>query len=135
VPGKGRPFTKGQSGNPNGGPKLPQSYKRARALTRHELVIVLSKYMNMTAEELKAAHDDPKTTVLEGIVIAVVRAAIIEGCSKRLDFLLDRLIGKVPVKTDATHTFNLSSMPRAQAIELGKEAVAFLEQQEKSDED
>ena len=135
MPGKGRPFQKGQSGNPAGAPRVPVDIKKARSLTRTELERILNRYLHMTPAELYEAQQKPTTSALQHVVIAIVVAAVKDGDQKRLDFLLDRLIGKVPIKTDNAHSFNFATLSRAEVLALGKEAVAYLEQEQEQDGD
>lgn len=106
--------------------------KKARSLTRAELERILNRYLYMTPAELLAAQQKPTTSVVQHMVISIVLAAVKEGDQKRLDFLLDRVIGRVPIKTENDHSFNFATMSRAEVLALGKEAVAYLEEEQEN---
>ena len=96
----GRDFKPGQSGNPLGPPVLPPEVKEARKLTRIEFERIASQYMQMTKEEITKKLQDPKSTTLELIVMTIIHKAVKDGDQHRLDFLLNRLIGKVKDEVD-----------------------------------
>lgn len=93
----GRDFQPGQSGNPNGRPRLPEDLKAARRLNKVELDRILNEYLHMSLNEIKERASNPDTPALEVMVAKVVAEAIKRGDEKRLGFILDRLVG--PVKT------------------------------------
>ena len=99
---KGRLFQKGQSGNPNGRAKLPDDLKAANRLTAIQFMDLCNKCLAMTKEELIALTKRDETTALELLVASIVQKGVVEGDQKRLEFILDRLIGKI------TQNFNLS---------------------------
>lgn len=131
--GKGRPFQKGKAPGPGRTPDPPE-LKEARALTRTEAERLLNRFVFMTDAERTAAKDDPKTTALERIILAVIKRGIDMGDDRALTFLLDRLVGKVK-EPDTNINLNLNTLPRAQVIELGREAVRFLEAKERKDDE
>lgn len=80
-------WKKGQSGNPSGRPK--------GLLTRAQVEIVFQKLANKNRAELQKVIDDPKSTMLEIMVASVVVKAATHGDASRVQFLLDRAVGKV----------------------------------------
>lgn len=80
-------FKPGQSGNPGGKP--------AQLLTKDKVAGVLGKFSGMSGVQLNDVLKDPKSTMLELMVAAVMAKAVKEGDPHRLDFLLQRSIGKV----------------------------------------
>lgn len=91
----GRNIKKGQVLNPNGRPRVPEYVKSARKLTQVKFAEVLYKYINATFEDLKEVIENPKTPSLDLIVVKVLTEAIKHGDEKRLNFILERMIGKV----------------------------------------
>jgi hypothetical protein len=91
----GRPFKKGQSGNPSGRPKLPQDLLEAKKLTQIEFERIVNKYLFEGKQKLAQAAADPGTTVLELLIGSIIHKAVIEGDEKRMEFLLNRIVGKV----------------------------------------
>lgn len=88
-------FKPGVSGNPAGAAKLPEEIKAARKLTRIEFETIVNKYLYLSEEELNEKRKDKTLTLIEMMVLSIVQKAIVQGDEKRLDFLLDRMIGKV----------------------------------------
>lgn len=90
-------FKPGQSGNPNGRPKIPIDVKESRQLTRIELDRQLNRLIAMSPEQLAEVRKDPKSTMLELLIVSVITHGINKGDQTRLNFLLERLssIGKV----------------------------------------
>lgn len=124
-----RPFKPGQSGNPGGRPKLPDDIKEARKLNQVELERIVNKYLYMDREAVKAAISSPKTPMMELMVASIVAQAAQKGDHLRLDFVLNRMIGKVKDEKDHNHNFNVSlrGMPREDVIEIGKDALRYLQ--------
>lgn len=96
----GKNFQKGVVTNPAGRPPLSPEIKEARRLTQTRFIELTNQYINMSKEELKAAEQNPKTTILELMVLKVMQHAIAKGDQLRLNFILERLIGKVPTPID-----------------------------------
>lgn len=94
----GRDFKPGQSGNPSGRPELPAEIKGARVLNKLELELVLTKYLRCSVSDLRENKDNQELSSLDQIAINIILKAIDYGDPIRLNFLLDRLIGKVPQK-------------------------------------
>ncbi len=89
-------YKKGQpSPNPGGRPKLPDDVREARRLSQVELERAINRHLFMTPAALKVAQGDPKTTMLEQIVIGLLIKAVSLGDPYRLDLILNRLIGRV----------------------------------------
>jgi hypothetical protein len=88
-------YKKGQSGNPNGRPPMSADLRMMGRVTKYEFERLIHRYLIMTRDELEAATKDPKTPILELTVASILKKAIIGGDQTRLNFILDRLIGKV----------------------------------------
>lgn len=94
-----------------------------RRLTRTKLEEVLHKHLHKSKEELMAVLKDPATIALELMVVSVLVKAINNGDQVRLQFLLDRLIGKVPEKVEMkTHDVTDEEKIKQMADELLKVA-------------
>lgn len=92
--GKGG-FTKGQSGNPNGRPLLPEELKKAYKLTQKDVMEKLTKYLHKDMDEIEKIATSKSSLAMDAIVCKVIHEANKRGDEKRLDFLLNRIIGKV----------------------------------------
>lgn len=95
----GKDFKPGQSGNPAGGPGLPQDLRDARKMTAAEVTRILTELIDMSPEAYIAFK--PRTK-LEEIVMSLMNKAIEEGCTARLNLLFDRIIGKVKDQLEVT---------------------------------
>jgi len=97
--GKGNPYayknsnwTKGESANPGGVPSGLTVYKRAlKELCREELTLLFSHFSRMSAPELKAVIDDPRTTCKDhAIAVAVAKWSLtgeIDIVNKYIDLI------------------------------------------------
>lgn len=106
--GPGRPFKPGQSGNPKGKPRLPEQTKKLRAINKDKLAIMLNKYANHTLAELEKVANDPATGALELIVISAISDAIQKGDSRAREFIVERMVGRVPVELDVEADMNMN---------------------------
>ena len=88
-------FKPGQSGNPGGRPKVPGDILEARKLNQAELERIINKYLYMDRESVKAAISSPTTPMMELMVASIVAQAAQKGDQQRLDFVLNRIVGKV----------------------------------------
>lgn len=96
MPGKGKPFKKGnQAGKGKGRPSMPKDLKEVKSLTKSHVEKVMNKFADMTKAEIEAVIRDPNTTMLEHMVGSIAIKAVKDGDQQRLNFLLDRTIGKV----------------------------------------
>lgn len=101
----GNNFKKGQSGNPNG--SASKNISNARRLNKTLVTELLNKFINMPTNELlnfvthnvKGGGADP---CIETLLATILVKAIQEGDHTRLNFIFDRLIGKVTDKVEHT---------------------------------
>lgn len=123
MPGKGKPFVKG---DPRAGrPRKPKDVAKAAKLTRTEAEALLTQFMHMDITELEGVLKDKKRKVIEHIIGRVALMAIKNGDHARLNFVLDRLIGKVKENLEVSvvkPTF-LKRYDSDEVIELGAEEV------------
>jgi hypothetical protein len=89
-----RKFEKGNPGGP-GRPRRDPELAKASKITRTEAELLLSKFMQMDIEELEAILRDKKKKCVEHMIGRIVLMGIKNGDHARLDFMLNRLIGKV----------------------------------------
>lgn len=97
------PFKPGENGFIK---TVPQDLRQARKLTKVEIEIILNKYLYLPIGDLMAATQDPMLPTIEALVVSVLIAAIKKGDHDKLNFVLDRLVGKV--KENVDHTIKLS---------------------------
>lgn len=120
----GRDFPPNNIANPDGRPKVPEDVKAAQKLTKNAFILVTNKYLSMTKEEIKRAATDPKTPSLELMIAGLISKAVNEGCQKRLNFLLERLIGKVPTSVDVSGEVKTTSVSDALTKVMSDPATA-----------
>lgn len=89
-------FVPGVSGNPLGRPRVPAELKDLRRLTRSSLEIIINKYIHLSHEELKDKREDGSLPGIEVAVVSILLIAINKGDQVRLDYLIARLVGKIP---------------------------------------
>jgi hypothetical protein len=91
-------WKKGQSGNPGGGRKLPPELLPIKEINRYEVKRVISKIFAMEPMQLIEHLKDPHISAHELLVGKIFAEAVKSGDHSRLEFLYNRLIGKVSDK-------------------------------------
>jgi hypothetical protein len=90
------PYKPGQSGNVHRGVGMtPEYLKHIKSVSYIEAVKLISKYARMSYEELQATLEAKTAPVLELSIASIFSNSIRRGDFARLNFLLDRCIGKV----------------------------------------
>jgi hypothetical protein len=125
----GRDFRKGESGNPKGRPPLPADLKGVRELSADHFRKLATFYLERPFEEVEKLRFDPEVPALHRLVISVIWHAVDDGCYSRLNFLLDRLVGKV--KDQADLNVNVTGLSDAELVAKAKAALKVLQQQQK----
>lgn len=100
----GRDFAPGQSGNPNGRPRLPPELKAIQALSPSYIKMIIAKFSRMTKGEMGSFLMQPPEqggpNMMEIMIGSIIAKAAQDGDYNRLNFLLDRAIGKVKEQVD-----------------------------------
>jgi hypothetical protein len=96
----GKNFKPGNKANPNGRPKVPSDVKEARRLNTNLLTLTFNRLIFMTEAELRLHWENPNTPKFEKIVCKILNQAEVRGDHYRLDFILNRLVGKVTEKVE-----------------------------------
>lgn len=116
-------FKKGQSGNPNGRPRIPEDLKMARRLNKLELEKLLNQFLFMTPIEMEARVKSQDVTAIEAMIGSIIIKAVKDGDQQRLNFILERLIGKVKDQIDLTVVKPfIIKRPNGELVEMGAEA-------------
>lgn len=105
-------FKPGNNANPKGRPKLPPELKvKAREsplITRLEIKNIIDKYMAMSPAEIQEAVRNPKIRIIELTIAKIASEAVRTGDTSKLNFLLDRHVGKV--KDEIEQSITVKSM-------------------------
>lgn len=91
----GRDFQPGHKYG-KGQPRLSPEIKAARKMNRIEFDRILNKYIYMTAPEINEVIRSKQIPILEMVVAKVLAKAFNDGDHRRIEFILDRIIGKAP---------------------------------------
>jgi hypothetical protein len=98
---RGGRFQPGQSGNPGGRPKIREELRDMKRLNQERFLLIVTEFLSKTKNELRRAVNDPDSSALEMMLASLMEKAIERGDPTRVNFLLDRTIGKVPDKIEA----------------------------------
>ena len=96
----GRDFKKGQSGNPKGRPPMPEDLRQIKKLSPALIRNIIAKLSRMSRIELEKHIKQSTTPMLEATIGNVYHKALVNGDYMRMNFLLDRTIGKVKDEID-----------------------------------
>lgn len=99
---KGKPFPKGVSGNPGGRHKVPDDIKKSRTFNQIELERIINKLLYLDRGALQDLIKTPGTPMIELIAASILAQAAQKGDQARLEFVLQRMIGKVKDQIDLT---------------------------------
>lgn len=96
----GKPFQKGQSGNPGGRPKLSPELKAIKVFTPEEVERIIAKYMRLSKGKLQRLlkEDSDDLPMFEALVCSILAKAYKTGDYSKVEFLLLRTVGKVKDK-------------------------------------
>jgi hypothetical protein len=89
------PWQPGQSGNPKGRAPLPPDLRDAKKWSKELVTAAIDLAMSRNAEELAELAADPSAPRIVVALAKMLEMAIEKGDYQRLDFLLQRAIGKV----------------------------------------
>lgn len=89
-------FKKGQSGNPNGRPKMPPELRAAIKVSKVDFASMIEELVYLTNAQLKKRIKSPDANQIEQIVIRFILESKKTGAKvDYLKVLLDRWLGKV----------------------------------------
>lgn len=133
MAGRGNPetqFKKGQSGNPNGRPKVNPTLKAFRELTYNQFIGQLQKYGHQTPDEIKQDLARKDVTMFERIFGKIILQAA-EGEKDGRQVFLERLWGKVKDQVEVSQANSnkeaeelLKKIPMAELVALARKYEA-----------
>lgn len=99
-------FIKGQSGNKNGRPKMDPELLAVTKMSHAYITAIINKYSYMNRGDIKRAMEDAETSMIECTIASILVKAMQTGDYMKLNFLLDRAIGKVSeqLEVKSSHT-------------------------------
>lgn len=124
----GTPWTSEHQPKVRGGKRaVPKDLQQASNLTKTMLKGVINKHLWMTQHQLKEAMKNKTTPMIELVVGSIIHKAVVDGDERRLDFILNRMIGKVTEQVDIkSYIQRLDSLDEAEIINLSNEAITYL---------
>jgi len=93
-----KPFRPGVSGNKKGRPKIRDNLKEVKLMTKSDMRRLIQKIVDMTPQELIDLSTNMEVPALEMMLASVAVNAIKHGDQSKINFLLERTIGKVADK-------------------------------------
>lgn len=94
MPGKGRPFQKGNNYG-NGRPRMTKEERALKKMTREDALKLIAKHCHKTYEDLRnEIKNKNQIPCLELLVMRVMESAIAKADLKKLDWLFYQLWGK-----------------------------------------
>jgi len=91
----GKNFEKGKVSNPRGRPPVPDEYKKIQKLNADQVKGMIAKFARMTIAEMEDYLNSGTAPVFEAMIGNIIRKCLEDGDHAKLNFLLDRTIGKV----------------------------------------
>lgn len=104
MPGKGRPFPKGKSGNPKGKPPLTEDERILKKLTKAQVIELTSLILGGNRKALLEINEEKNqnVSVFQAMLARVAIKIMATGDMDALDKLLNRLIGKVKEEVEVS---------------------------------
>jgi len=122
------PFKKGNKhAVGKGRPKLPKEVRELQKLTKTKSEEILSRLAHMKEVDIKAMIESPETIMIEKMVASTYLKALEQGDQNRINWLLDRTVGKVKETTEIILPRpTIIERDNGQVIELGAEDIKQL---------
>lgn len=89
--------------------KMPEDLRGLKRMNQRDVELLFNKFMDKSARELVAFTKDLSNTTKEVIVARILVEAIRHGDQNKLEFILNRLIGKPKEVIEMTHKVNYHS--------------------------
>jgi signal recognition particle subunit SEC65 len=103
-------FVKGKVTNPKGRPRIPKEIAVVKVMSKQMVETAISLMLNKKVTELEAILKDKSRPTLDHFIGRIIMKGIVEGDHQRLEFLFQRVIGRVKDQIDI-------SMPEPYIVE------------------
>jgi hypothetical protein len=100
---------------------LPPDIKEARAMRVVEFEAIIYKYMDCNMAQLKVFASDPNTPAKDLIVLKMMQLGLQNGDIARVEFLLQRSVGKIPDKMEVDRAGSFDKLHDAIMADLEKD--------------
>lgn len=118
----GRDWKPGETGNPKGGPGLPKDLRDARKVNQAELERTINRLIWMPLPNLLEHINATTTPMFDRFVGNIIALGAEEGDERRMEFILQRIIGKVQDRIEVkTPTPFVIKRPSGDVVEVGAE--------------
>ena len=94
-------FKKGRA-HTGGKPKVPEEVKFARKLNREFVEVKITELLRKTMNQIEDILDDGDRESIDHFLAKIIYLGVREGDHQRLNFLFERVIGKVTNVIDVT---------------------------------
>ena len=101
---KAKQFKKGETANPKGRPQMLPEMHLMETISKQEIKMLLTRMLRMPVAELKAMLNDETKPAHEMAIARLVGTALARGDEKRMEFIYNRLVGKVREEHNVTHS-------------------------------
>lgn len=93
----------GEVRNPNGPTPLDPAVREANKLTKAQILEVINRMMVVREADISKLISDPNTPMFHKVVAKIFQLALSDGCEKKINFVLDRIIGKTTDRIEVDH--------------------------------
>lgn len=113
----GKDFQLGHEPTPGGGrPRLSVHDKAFRAMNGSRLAEILNTLINCSKEEIMEKAKDPSLSIFELAIASILSKAVQQGDHKRIDAILDRLVGKPKQSIEVTNPYAGKSLQELEEL-------------------
>ena len=114
-------FKKGENNNPKGRPRIPDEILFARSLNKSFVEVKITELLRKSVKELEQLLKDKDKESIDHFIGRIILIGIVKGDPTRLNFLFDRVIGRVTEKIDVKvpKPFLIESLDGDKTVECG----------------
>ena len=118
-------FKKGEVANPKGRPKVPEEIRMMKKFNREWVEVHITEMLKKSVTEIEEILKNKDHMSIDHFIARIILMGIIKGDSMRLNFLFDRVIGKVTnvEEIKISKPFMIESLDGNKTITLGSDEV------------